>query len=142
RLFLAVSDGMGGEEAGEIASALAVYGLRLELLKQSNGVGVSDRLAGAVKRINKLIWRESSTDPDHKGMGASVTAVVVEGVRAYVAEVGDSRAYIIRLGKIKQLTTDQSLFQMLVKKGVYKPDDSPANCNIILQSLGGESDVQ
>ncbi|MEW6730246.1 MAG: PP2C family serine/threonine-protein phosphatase [Acidobacteriota bacterium] len=143
-LLLAVSDGMGGAQAGEIASALAVYGLRLEMLCQSTNQTAVDRLVKAVEKINNLIWREGQNNIGHKGMGATITAALVEGSRAYVAEVGDSRAYIIRRNKIKQITTDQSLFEALVKSGVYnreQRENAPAR-NIILQSLGGQAEVQ
>lgn len=147
RLLIAVADGMGGAQAGEVASALAVYGLRLELLKQTlNGenLEVVDRLIYALEKINKLIWQESQRNLAFKGMGAAITAVIVEGERAYIAEVGDSRAYLVRKGRIKQITTDQSLYEALKVSGVYRGDASeqPPSRNIILQSLGGQEEVQ
>jgi PPM family protein phosphatase len=144
RLLIAVSDGIGGEQAGEIASALAVYGIHLELLSQQAGLDMVDRLAKAIEKINLLLWNESQNNSARKGMGATLTAAVIDGSRAYIAEIGDSRAYIIRRGKIKQITTDQSLFEMLVESGVYnreQKESTPAR-NIILQSLGGQAEVK
>src|SRR5439155_21494907 len=95
-------------------------GLRLEMLKQPASLNMVERLTKSIEQINQLIWQKSQNNIDYKGMGATLTAVVLEGERAYIAEVGDSRAYIVRRGKIKQVTTDQSLFEMLVNSGVYK----------------------
>lgn len=145
RLLLAVSDGMGGAQAGEIAAALSVYGLRLELLKQLAAISttkpdISKLLMRALEHINTLIWHAAQQTPEYRGMGATMTAVIIEQGQAYVAEVGDSRAYLVRRGKIKQLTTDQSLYEALMQSGAYRgrePED-PASRNIILQSLGGQ----
>ncbi len=143
-LLLAVSDGMGGAQAGEIASALAVYGLRLELVSQKNNLAIAERLVQALEKINSLIWNGAQNEPSYRGMGATITAAIVEGTRAFIAEVGDSRAYIVRGNRIKQITTDQSLFEALVSSGIFKgepPENAPAR-NIILQSLGGQQSVK
>lgn len=148
KLLLAVADGMGGANAGEIASALAVYGLRFELLQQLRNTQnynqeVSNCLEQSLAKINSLIWTAAQQHQALAGMGSAITAVVVNGIRAYIAEIGDSRAYVIRRSKIKQLTTDQSLFEALVNTGSFKNTEPPApeSRSVILQSLGGQPEV-
>lgn len=145
RLLLAVSDGMGGAQAGEIASAIAVYGLRAELMRLNDARDPVERLTKAVEKVNKLILDKSSESPLLRGMGATLTAAFVERSRVYLAEVGDSRAYIIRHGSIRQVTVDQSLYAMLSETGEYKRGEkapAPTSKNVLLQSLGGQESVQ
>jgi PPM family protein phosphatase len=149
-VLIAVSDGMGGAQAGEIASALAVYGLRLELLRRLADAAIDKTdsvslLTASLEKINDLIWQAGQRNPAFKGMGAAITAAIIEGARVYVAEVGDSRAYVIRGSRIKQITTDQSLFEALMSSGVFKTSQMGENApsrNIILQSLGGQQSVE
>ncbi len=145
RLLMAVSDGMGGAQGGEIAAAIAVYGLKLELtrlMKSENSNNEVDLLVKALEKVNQLIWQTSRENIELQGMGATITAILVSGNRAYIAEVGDSRAYIIRDKKIKQITTDQSLFEILSKTGsVKKLLPSENTRNIILQSMGGQEKI-
>lgn len=145
RLLLAVSDGMGGAQAGEIASAIAVYGLRAELTRLKDARDPVERLTRAVERVNALILEKSAESPLLRGMGATLTAAFVDGGRVYLAEVGDSRAYIIRHGRIRQVTIDQSLYAMLSETGEYKRGEkvpTPTSKNVLLQSLGGQESVQ
>ncbi|MCS6884050.1 MAG: protein phosphatase 2C domain-containing protein [Acidobacteriota bacterium] len=143
-LLLAVSDGMGGASAGEIASAVTVYSLKAELIRLSAVGNSVDRLTEAVKQVNNVVLRLGESCQELKGMGATLTAVLIEGARAYIAEVGDSRAYIIRQGRIKQVTVDQSLYAMLAETEGYKGKQMPAatSKNVLLQSLGGQPSVQ
>src|SRR5689334_13121134 len=110
-ILMAVCDGMGGEQAGEVASALVVESLRRELagaLSEKNTdkkVEAKERIAQierAVTRANVDVWQAASA-PDKAGMGATLTAVFVEAGFAHIAEVGDSRAYLIRSGRIRQM---------------------------------------
>jgi serine/threonine protein phosphatase PrpC len=139
--LLALSDGMGGHAAGEVASALVIASVRKTL--QANSAGSADqRLEDAVRHANTDVIAAAQTKGQH-GMGATLTAVLVEGSDAYVAEVGDSRAYLLRSGRLKQLTRDQSLVQMLVDAGVMSKDeaeDSPQK-NILLQAMGTDHEV-
>lgn len=145
RLLLAVSDGVGGANSGEIASSMAVHSLRVELLKKNRGsISPFDRLVQAVEKANSLIWSEGQNNPSRKGMGATITAALIERDIAYVAEVGDSRGYLIHGGRIKQITTDQSLVGILMERGLLSSEqakNTPAR-NIILQSLGYQSEVK
>ncbi|MGH7436457.1 MAG: protein phosphatase 2C domain-containing protein [Polyangiaceae bacterium] len=140
-LLLAVSDGMGGLKAGEVASSMALSSLVQALAGRPPGAAGRDDLTGAVEVAHHKVWAEAC----FRGidMGATLTAVHVRGGAAYVAEVGDSRAYLIRGGRITQLTKDQSYVQMLVDAGAVTPDearDFPER-NVILQAMGNQLDI-
>lgn len=139
RLILAVADGMGGAAAGEVASAIAVNALREEFV-HFPGVGTSERLKSAIEQIHSMIIEVSSRNRRYQGMATTLTAALVEGGKAYIAEVGDSRAYIIRGGRIKQITTDQSWVELMIEQGYLQREEasSSRNRNVILQSLGGQ----
>jgi serine/threonine protein phosphatase PrpC len=139
--LLALSDGMGGHAAGEVASAVVLESLRSTL--QAGGDGTAEqRLEAAVRRAHTDVQAAARTKGQH-GMGATLTAALIDQDQAYVAEVGDSRAYLLRSGKLKQLTRDQSLVQMLVDSGVMHPDEaaqSPQK-NILVQAMGIAEEV-
>ena len=140
-MLLALSDGMGGHAAGEVASAVVISSLRTAL-QQADVRPTDRRLESAVRRANADVLEAAKTNNRH-GMGATLTAIVVENSGAYIAEVGDSRAYLLRAGQLKQLTRDQSLVQMLVDQGLMSEDeaeDSPRK-NILLQAMGTTDDV-
>ncbi len=137
-LLLAVSDGMGGLKAGEVASSIALSSLVQALSGSPSSVPGGKEITGAVETAHQQVWAEAC----NRGidMGATLTAVYVRGGAAYVAEVGDSRAYLIRGGQITQLTKDQSYVQMLVDAGAVTPDearDFPER-NVILQAIGNQ----
>ena len=141
--LMIVSDGMGGAAAGEIASEMAVSTIRECIAEMPASMGISDRLKSAAENANEQIWNHAQDNPEMSGMGATLTAVLVQETTAYVAQVGDSRAYLIRGPQIKQLTKDQSLAQMLVDSGAIKPDqmDSVPQ-NVIMQALGTQQAVK
>ncbi|MCS6883892.1 MAG: protein phosphatase 2C domain-containing protein [Acidobacteriota bacterium] len=137
-LLLVVSDGMGGASYGEVASELAVLTIKDSLVRIGHNHLPQDRLVAAVEEANQLIWNESQRNAHMRGMGATVTAAMIEGNRAFVAEVGDSRAYLIRDGRIKQITSDQSLVSHLVSRGVISEEEAATypRRNVVLQALG------
>ncbi len=141
--LLIVSDGMGGAAAGEVASELAVRIIRQSLLEMHPDIDVYQRLKIATEVANESIWNEAKGNASLQGMGATVTAALVQGTHAYLTQVGDSRAYLIRGEQIKQITKDQSYAQMLVDSGAIKPEqmDSVPQ-NIISQALGTQPGVQ
>jgi len=141
--LMIVSDGMGGAAAGEIASEMAVTTLRESLSQMSASTEISEQLKAAAEIANERIWNHSQENPELSGMGATLTAVLVQGTTAYIAQVGDSRAYLIRRAQIKQLTKDQSLAQMLVDSGAIKPEqmDSVPQ-NVIMQAMGTQPAVK
>lgn len=146
--LLAVSDGMGGALAGEVASRMAVETVRdLMLRLQSHPVHAEipfpERLRVAIEQANETIHEESLSNPLHKGLGATFTAVATDGVDAYFAQVGDSRAYLIRRGSIHRITKDQSLVQQLIDAGQITEEEAETHSyrNVILQALGAHSAV-
>ena len=136
RVLLAVSDGMGGHQAGEVASAIAIATVIRSLGAHANEPP-DHALEFAVRDANDAV-RAAATADDKRGMGATLTAVLIDGQDAWIAEVGDSRAYLLRNGQWRQLTRDQSLVQMLLDAGALTAEqarDSPQR-NVILQAIG------
>jgi serine/threonine protein phosphatase PrpC len=144
RLLLIVSDGMGGAQAGEIASEMTVLSIKDSLDKLPRGIPAHDRLIAAVEEANNMVWNEARNNEQLHGMGATVTAALIEGKEAYIAEVGDSRAYLIRRNQVKQVTTDQSFVAQLIARGLLKPEDAGRHPrkNVILQSIGVRETIQ
>jgi serine/threonine protein phosphatase PrpC len=140
-VLLAVSDGMGGERAGEVASALVVESLVRSMANQPTQPPQA-LVQGAVERANREVWR-AAREPGHEKMGATLTALFVQGTSMHIAEVGDSRAYLLRGGRLVQLTHDQSYVQALVDAGVMTREEAEQNPmkNVILQSMGSEPAV-
>jgi len=139
--LLTLSDGMGGHAAGEVASSTVISSVRATL--QAGGEAPAEqRLEAAVRRANADVIEAAQVKGRH-GMGATLTAVLVDQTTAYVAEVGDSRAYLLRAGQLKQLTRDQSLVQMLVDQGLMKPEEAESSPrkNILLQAMGSVDEV-
>ena len=146
-MLLAVSDGMGGEAAGEVASGLVIETLRRVLATAAasdevSNSGIAKAVENAVTRANEAVWKEAK-DPEKRGMGATLTAVYVQGATAYIAEVGDSRAYLVRGSRIRQMTKDQSFVQLLLDSGALTKEEAEAypHKNIILQAMGQQEKV-
>jgi PPM family protein phosphatase len=146
--LLAVSDGMGGALAGEVASRMAVETVRDRMLQlQAHEVygrlPFHERLRLAIEEANILINGESQTVPAHKGLGATFTAVGALGEDVFFGQVGDSRAHLIRKGKIVRATKDQSLVQQLIDAGQITEEEAETHSyrNVILQALGAHSSV-
>jgi serine/threonine protein phosphatase PrpC len=140
---LAVSDGMGGALAGEVASRLAVESVRDRLLELQKNQQLSkfpfhERLRLAIEIANLHIYYESLSKSEYAGMGATFTAAGLYGNAAYFAQVGDSRAYVIRNGEVRQITRDQSLVGQLVDAGHITEEEAEHHTykNVILQALG------
>jgi protein phosphatase len=141
--LLVVADGMGGSRAGEVASRLAVETV-LRLYREAPGEDLLEDLHHAVEAANKVIHRESTARPELSGMGTTCTAVVLRGTDAYIAHVGDSRAYLIQDGHIRQLTRDHSLVAQLVREGQLTPDQAKVDPrrNVVTRSVGVGAHVE
>lgn len=142
---MAVSDGMGGALAGEVASQLAVTAVRDRMLQFQATSSFShfpfhERLRLSVEQANHIIHTESQNNVEYTGMGATFTAAGVEGNMGYFAQVGDSRCYLIRNNKIAQVTKDQSLVSQLVEAGHITEEEAEQHTykNVILQALGAQ----
>jgi serine/threonine protein phosphatase PrpC len=150
-----VSDGMGGHNAGEVASALAVVSVQnffeateLDVFLEpglDELMAGAKRLAGAINKSNADVFEISTTHPKHRGMGCTVVAAYVQapGTMIHIAHLGDSRCYRLRNGKMEQLTRDHSLINDLL---LLKPDLSPADVahlpkNVVTRALGIEQHV-
>jgi serine/threonine protein phosphatase PrpC len=135
--LLAVSDGMGGHRAGEVASALVVESLCSAMTAESSGGRSDALLEKATVHANRAVWQAAHC-PNHEGMGATLTALFVHGSTAYIAEVGDSRAYVLRGGQMEQVTHDQSYLQLLVDSGAMSRERAWRSGlgNVILQAMG------
>jgi PPM family protein phosphatase len=141
--LMVVSDGMGGAAAGEIASAMAVKTIRDALMEEWSDAGACGQLKLATERANERIWEYAKENRKFTGMGATLTAVLVHNTSGYIAQVGDSRAYLIRGNQVKQLTKDQSLVQLLLDTGAIQPDQvSSVAHNVIMQALGTSPTVE
>ena len=143
-VLLAVSDGLGGHAAGEVASALVVDSLRRSMSRSipADPRRVDVIVEEAARRANQAVW-QASHQPGLERMGATLTAILVHGSHAHIAEVGDSRAYLLRGGLIKQVTRDQSYVQLLIDGGVPPREArrSPLS-NVVLQAMGTRPDVK
>ncbi len=139
-VLLAVSDGMGGANAGEVASALSIEAVVRGMVEAAKrGVPDGEALRRVIEQASWAV-HQAGKRPDRRGMGATLTAVLVAETTAYVAQIGDSRAYLLRDESIGQLTHDQSYVQMLVDVGVMTPEQAEKSSakNIILQVMGQE----
>jgi serine/threonine protein phosphatase PrpC len=140
-VLLAVSDGMGGAPAGDVASALVVETITREIAAASLE-HPSDMLADAIRRAHEAVRAQG--ERANARMGATLTAVFVRAGCAFIGEVGDSRAYLLRAGEIAQVTHDQSMVQLLVDSGIMTAEDasnSPMR-NVILQAMGHQQDLK
>src|SRR5206468_4761679 len=139
--LLVVADGMGGAMAGEVASQLAVEAV-LKAYREGEG-DILDDLRHAVILANRVIHEHSQSQPELRGMGTTCTAVVVRGNEAFMAHVGDSRAYLVRDGEIHQLTQDHSLVAQLVEHRHITPEQARVDPrrNVVTRSVGVGADV-
>ena len=146
-LLFAVCDGMGGAAAGEVASQMAVDILH-EALRRNGPPRERDelarRLVSAVEEAGKRIFEAAQKERSRRGMGTTATVAVLVDKVLFIAEVGDSRAYLLRGGVLKQLTKDQSLVNQLIEAGHLTEAEAEAfeHSNIILQALGTSETVQ
>jgi PPM family protein phosphatase len=144
-VLLAVSDGMGGAKDGEVASRITIETLAQTMLEADGGGDAASVLEQATRAAHRAVWDESCRvgQSGRSRMGATLTAGVVRGRNLAIAQVGDSRAYLLRQGKMTQLTTDQTMIQSLIDKGLMKPEDAESSPfrNILTQAMGHQEDV-
>jgi protein phosphatase len=137
--LFAIADGMGGAQAGEVASRLAAAALR----ESGADDGGEDRILDLIQEANRRVYDRSSTDPNTSGMGTTITVALVEDDRVAFGHVGDSRAYLIRDDRIEQLTEDHSLVNELVKSGKLSAEEAEMHPqrSVITRALGTDPDV-
>jgi len=155
-LFL-LSDGMGGEAHGEVASSMAVETVAAHCLEAANSLSApffgeqrpdlsekTNRLVSAVYLANRKIHESAQSNPKQRGMGATVLAAWLDGQRLSLVHVGDSRAYLLRTGALEQLTSDHSLVAEQVRKGLLTPQQAETSemQSVLLRALGTGEEVE
>ena len=133
--FAAVADGMGGHQAGEVASAIAIREFIDEIRNQTPSEEV---LKEAIRRANHAIYEEGARDPHKRGMGTTLTALWYDEDNVYLTHVGDSRAYLLRNKALMQLSNDHSLVGELLALGEITPEQALTHPqrNFITRALG------
>ncbi len=156
KLYL-IADGMGGHAAGDVASRKSIelikafiertakdnditwpFEMNLELAPEAN------KLIAAVQIANKEIYRMSSTNPELKGMGTTIAGLFIAEAKGYVVHVGDSRVYLMRNGRLKQITEDHSWVNEQLKEKVITKEEAKQHRwkNVITRALGSEKEVK
>jgi serine/threonine protein phosphatase PrpC len=137
--LFAVADGMGGAQAGEVASRLATEALN----ELDAGTGGSERVAALIQAANQRVYERSSADAAASGMGTTITVALVEDDLVSIGHVGDSRAYLVRDASLEQLTEDHSLVAELLRSGKLSPEEAETHPqrSVITRALGTDPDV-
>jgi len=136
-----IADGMGGHNGGETASR----GLRDGLIRELQGKSASmDALKEAVQKVNLELWQQQEADASLTGMGTTLTVVWMTEKQALIAQVGDSRAYLIRDGEMKQVTEDHSMVADMVRRGILTEDQAACHPmrNYITRAIGTEETIE
>ena len=139
--LFAVADGMGGAQAGEVASRLTAAAFRE--FHEADRLPPDERLHAIIQEANRRIYDRAHADSDFSGMGTTVTAALLTGGRVTIGHVGDSRAYRIRNGELEQLTDDHSLVGDLMRSGRLTPEEADAHPqrSVITRALGTDREV-
>jgi PPM family protein phosphatase len=139
--LFAVADGMGGAQAGEVASRLAAAAFRE--FHDADELDPEERVAAIIQEANRRIYERAKSDAQASGMGTTITAALVTREGVAVGHVGDSRGYRLRDGQLEQLTEDHSLVADLVRSGRMTPDeaDSHPQRSVITRALGTDAHV-
>ncbi len=140
--LFAVADGMGGAQAGEVASRMAVEAF--DRLEDDGGAPPEEVLRRTAQEANREIFDLAQGDASRSGMGTTLTAALVHGSEISFGHVGDSRAYVFREGKLKQITNDHSLVEELRRQGKLTRDQAAEHPqrSVITRALGPEPQVQ
>jgi PPM family protein phosphatase len=138
--LFAVADGMGGAKAGEIASRMAAATVRDDAVSAPSP---EEHVTALIHEANRRVFERSSADESASGMGTTMTVALVNDGEVTVGHVGDSRAYLIRAGRLEQVTDDHSLVAELVRSGKLSPEDAESHPqrSVITRVLGTEPDV-
>ena len=146
-LLCVVCDGMGGAKSGNVASTLAADVFTQEVKRSwvpdMDPESLDRMLGSAVKLANFTVYDQASQFEDFNGMGTTLVALLIQGKKATIVNVGDSRAYLIDSDGIKQITTDHSLVQMMIARGELSPEKAKRypGKNLITRAIGTEPQV-
>jgi serine/threonine protein phosphatase PrpC len=138
--LFAIADGMGGAQAGEVASQLAAAAVSEGGAADGRG---EERIFQLIQEANRRVYDRASTDPHTSGMGTTMTVAIVDGDQVAFGHVGDSRAYLIRDGEMQQLTEDHSLVNELMKSGKLSREEADIHPqrSVITRAVGTDPDV-
>ena len=144
--FFILADGMGGHNAGEVASQMAVKVIAEELkaLEGASEAEIPSVLTNAITKANECVYKMSVENEEQSGMGTTVVAVVLWDKTAYIANIGDSRAYITDKSEIRQITSDHSVVEELIKSGTITREEARRHPqkNIITRAVGTDAEVE
>lgn len=134
--LLILADGMGGHNSGEVASRIAVEVFGREYY--NNDLNIIKSLKHALEKANKAIYESSLTDAALRGMGTTITGIVIKNKEIYLTQVGDSRAYLFKGGVPSQLSKDQTLVQYKIDRGEIRPEEAGTHPerNVLTNALG------
>jgi serine/threonine protein phosphatase PrpC len=142
-LFI-VADGMGGHQAGDVASRLAseTFSSSYKALRKKN-TAIMESMESAIKKANSVVFEKAAADIEKRGMGTTFSAMIIADMKASIAHVGDSRVYLIRKSKIKKITTDHSFVEKLVEEGRISPEEAREHPqkNVLYMSLGARENL-
>ena len=142
--LLIAADGMGGYNAGEVASKMAALEIRDFIYNKFNDYfGQEDLLNDAIKDSNKKVYEESQKNSDYKGMGTTITCALIVNDNLYIGHVGDSRAYVINNKGISQITEDHSYVQQLINNGSITKNEAinHPQRNLITRAVGTDKNI-
>ncbi len=141
--LLIVADGMGGQAAGDLASRLCVEAM-VDAIEASRQAGAVKVLSEAIRSANRAVTQKAASDPDLMGMGTTLVAATPENGSLFVANVGDSRLYLLDDDRIEQITHDHSLVEEMVRAGKLRREQAKNHPkkNIITRAIGEEGDPE
>jgi serine/threonine protein phosphatase PrpC len=151
-----VCDGMGGHRRGEVAAELVIDAIKYFISNSIDRHDVSwpfgydfelsldaNRLVNGIRLGNRQVWRQAEQTLENSGMGSTITAVLINEGRAVVSNVGDTRAYLLRDHKLQQLSTDDTILAVMLRKGVLSTEQAAVHPmrNVLTQAMGSQETV-
>lgn len=140
--LFAVADGLGGHQAGEVASSMALEEVEKRLQAKEGDEDHLARIKDSIEAANLRVLK-AAANPERQGMATTLTAAVIRGSKLYLGHVGDSRAYLLRDGALRRLTADHSMVQELVNRGKLSSDeaDHHPQRNVLTRALGTSPEI-
>lgn len=139
-----MADGMGGHLAGEVASKMATEAVLAYFDREKNRTDYPRMAREAVEEANRILYEKQRSDPSVSGMGTTTDVVLVEEGAMHLAHVGDSRVYILRENKLRQITVDHSLVGDLIRRGLLTEQDAKRHPDrsVVTRALGAAPQVE
>ncbi|RYY29828.1 MAG: Stp1/IreP family PP2C-type Ser/Thr phosphatase [Chitinophagaceae bacterium] len=142
--LLMVADGMGGHQAGEVASRIATEAISQHYFSRKKTESITEALSHAYRAANSKIYKLASLNQSQRGMGTTCTSLVIAGNQLYYAHVGDSRAYLLKENQLKRITEDHTYVQELLKNKEIDPADAATHPkrNILTNAMGTKPELR